>query len=93
MEKGYGTKTEKEHAGPSIMNKSRHKRSKFGDLPGDLSKQVKINMLEGNTPIQVFPWQTINDKCAKSYRKDFQKKANRRFRHNANKEINENSGS
>lgn len=44
-------------------------------------------MLEGNTPIEVFPWQTINDKCAKSYRKDFQKKANRKFRHTVDKDI------
>jgi len=76
-----------------VMNKSRHKRTKFGCQPGDLSKRVKIAMLEGNTPIEVFPWQTVNDKCAKTYRKDFQKKANRRFRHNTDKEINENSGS
>jgi len=75
------------------MNKSRHKRAKFGDLPGDLSKSIKIAMLEGNTPIEAFPWQIINDKCAKSYRKEFQKKANRKFRHNSEKDINENSGS
>ena len=75
--------------------KTRYKRAKFGCLPGDLSKRVKIAMLEGSTPIEVFPWQIINDKCAKSYRKDFQKKANRKFRHTAEKEIkdNENSGS
>lgn len=58
------------------MNKSRHKRNKMGCVPGDISKFRKIEMLEKG-----------NSECAKSYRKDFQKKANRKFRHN--KEIEE----
>jgi hypothetical protein len=73
------------------MKNSRHKRAKFGCLPGDLPKRVKIAMLEGNTPIEVFSWQIVNDKCGKSYRKDFQKKANRKFRHNSNKDIKDQS--
>jgi hypothetical protein len=50
----------------------------MGCLPGDIYKTRKAAMLEGK------------DKrpCAKTYRKDFQKKANRKFRHNTNKEIN-----
>lgn len=48
----------------------------MGCLPGDIHKSKKIAMLEGeSTPV------------AKSYRKDFQKKANRNFRHKAHKEI------
>ena len=48
----------------------------MGCLPGDIYKTKKAAMLEGeNTP------------CAKSYRKEFQKKANRRFRHNSDKDI------
>jgi hypothetical protein len=62
------------------MNKARHKRSKMGCLPGDLPKSKKIRMLEGeDTP------------PAKTYRKDFQKKANRKFRHDSNKEIKDQS--
>lgn len=57
--------------------KSRYKRTKMGCLPGDVSKGSKAKMLEGKS----------DSLGAKSYRKDFQKKANRRFRHNAKKEI------
>lgn len=58
------------------MNKSIYKQAKFGDLPGDISKSKKIKMLEGeNTP------------CAKLYRKDFHKKANKKFRHEGIKNV------
>ncbi len=60
------------------MMKSRHKRAKMGCLPGDISKGRKAKMLEGKD----------NSPAAKSYRKDFQKKANRKFRHTAVKEKN-----
>ena len=69
------------------MEKAKYKRSKFGCLPGDIPKRFKIAMLEKNVPIQVFPWQIISNKAAKTYRKDHQKKANRQHRHNADKEI------
>lgn len=49
----------------------------MGCLPGDVSKVRKAKMLEGKD----------NSPGAKSYRKDFQKKANRKFRHEAKKEI------
>lgn len=69
---------------------SNYKRTKMGCLPGDISKQMKIAMLEGDVPIQVFEWQTISAAAAKSYRKDHHKKANRRHRRGAKKEIDEN---
>lgn len=50
-----------------------YKRSKMGCLPGDYSKKVKIAMLEKRDTI-------VGANCAKSYRKDFCKIANRRFR-------------
>jgi hypothetical protein len=62
----------------------------MGCLPGDISKKFKIAMLEGDVPIQVFPWQIISAVAAKSYRKDHHKKANRRHRRGAKKEIDEN---
>ena len=67
-------------APPTMKN---YKRSKMGCLPGDLPKRIKIAMLEGNVPIRVFPWQIINAKAAKTFRKDHHKKAKRRFRHQA----------
>lgn len=66
---------------------SRHKRSKMGCLPGDIAKHFKIAMLEKDVPIKVFDWQILTVKTAKSYRKDFQRKANRRWRHNSPQEI------
>ena len=47
-----------------------YKRSKFGCLPGDIAKSLKIAMLEGK----------IKKPVAKSYKRDHVKKANRRFR-------------
>ena len=63
------------------MNKSRHKRTKMGCLPGDVSKGSKAKILEGKS----------DSLGAKTYRKDFQKKANRRFRHNTDKDIKDQS--
>lgn len=54
-----------------MSERSKYKRSKMGHLPGNISKGKKVAMLEGE-----------NTNVAKSYRKDFQKKANRKFRHN-----------
>lgn len=53
------------------MQISKHKRTKFGMLPGDIPKHDKIALLEGKTPL------------AKSYKKDFVRKANRRTRHSS----------
>jgi len=72
-----------------MMERARYKRSKMRCLPGDVHKSIKIAMLEKNVPIEVFPWQIISSKAAKVYRKEHQKKANRRHRHNADKEIQE----
>ena len=57
------------------MTKSRFKRSKMGKLPGELPICLKAILLEGRTP------------QSKSFRKDHQYRANRRFRHNALAEI------
>lgn len=61
------------------MRKARYKRSKVGDMPGDCSMGIKIAMLEDR----------LSDERnrAKAYRKEHHKIANRRFRHNAMKEI------
>lgn len=61
-----------------------YKRTKMGALPGDWPRYYKIRMLE----------QGINpgpDGCltAKTFRRDFVKKANRRFRHNRTWRIDE----
>ena len=69
------------------MEQARYKRSKMGCLPGDVPKRYKIAMLEKDVPIQVWPWQIISDKAAKTYRKDHQKRANRRWRHQAAEKI------
>jgi hypothetical protein len=63
------------------MEKSRYKKSKMGCLPGDVWKGIKIAMLEDKLPGQ--------GKRSKSYRKEQHKKANRRFRHEAEREIEE----
>ena len=55
------------------MSNRAYKVTKMGELPGDIPRQQKIQMLENpQTP------------CGKSYKKDHVKKANRRFRHNKN---------
>lgn len=49
---------------------SRHKKTKFGMLPGDIPKRDKIHMLEkGESP------------PSKTYKRDFVRIANRRTRH------------
>jgi hypothetical protein len=68
------------------MNRARFKRCKVGDLPGDVPMRVKIAMLEGRVPIQVFPWQVMTEAAAKSYRKDHHRKANKKFRLSARSE-------
>lgn len=64
-----------------------YRRSKMGHLPGDLHKSDKIAMLEGDVPFEVFPWQTVGAACAKFYRRDHHRKANRRFRHQGKWEL------
>lgn len=59
----------------------------MGQVPGDISRGKKIAMLEKDVPVVVSAWHLIGEKCAKSFRKDHHKRAERRFRHNANKEI------
>lgn len=53
------------------MKNSLYKHTKMGELPGDISRSKKIEMLEN-------PATSV----ARSYKKDHVKKANRRFRHN-----------
>lgn len=48
---------------------SEHKRVKHGEQPGDISRAAKIHMRESSIEFNVFPWQTINWKCIKSFRK------------------------
>lgn len=61
------------------------KRTKHGQLPGDLPKAIKIRMRECKEPIEVYYGpghsQIINTNCIKKFRKDLAKRGNRRFRH------------
>ena len=56
---------------------SRHKRTKMGQVPGDISPRAKAEMLENPA---------VN-KRNKSYKRDFVKAANRRDRHKAHDKI------
>lgn len=62
------------------MNRSIHKRGKFGQLPGSLSKRLKIRMLESREPFSVSPWQEISVKSISTYRNNHYKKLKKRFR-------------
>lgn len=55
-----------------MSERSKYKRIKMGHLPGDISTGKKAAMLEGKD----------KSACAKSYKKDFKKTANKKFRHN-----------
>jgi hypothetical protein len=62
----------------------RHKRTKIGMLPGDISIQAKARMLEKGVrvlPPSMDPKGTIGRKCAKGMKKGIVRKANRRARH------------
>lgn len=64
-------------------NLSRHKKTKLGMLPGDIPIQGKARMLEKRErvlPESMDPKGTIGAKCAKSYKRDVVKLANRRVR-------------
>jgi hypothetical protein len=60
----------------------KYKYSKFGSLPGTITKWAKIYMLEHKEPLEYTEKHIINKNQIKSYKKEFVKKANRRFRHN-----------
>lgn len=51
-----------------------HKRVKHGQQPGDIPKHDKIAMREKKTPIEIFPWHTITEKAAKTYRNGLREK-------------------
>lgn len=51
------------------------KRVKHGEQPGDVHRSAKIAMREKKTPIRIFPWQSLDDACAKSFRKYLQEKS------------------
>lgn len=65
-------------------NLSRHKRTKFGQLPGDLTVQAKACMIEkGVQPrFRHLSEQTDEERRrhAKSFKRDFVRMANRRSR-------------
>lgn len=51
------------------MKLGEHKRVKHGQQPGDVDRWHKIDMREKRTPVYVFPWQTLNEACAKAFRR------------------------
>lgn len=57
---------------------SRHKKTHFGCLPGDVPKHVKIEMLEKGTDRE-----SISPDAGKTYKKIVVRKAQRRTRRNA----------
>ena len=64
-------------------NLSRHKKTKLGMLPGDIGIQGKAQMLGKRVrvlPESMDPKGTIGAKCAKGYKQDVVKMANRRTR-------------
>lgn len=64
-------------------NLSRHKRTKLGMLPGDVPIQTKARMLEDGVrelDSRFDPTGKIGRNCAKSYKKDVVRMANRRAR-------------
>ena len=57
------------------------KKMKMGQLPGDLSRWTKIRMLEGDVPLALGEEDAKSfKKCAKSFKRDHVKRANRNFR-------------
>jgi hypothetical protein len=68
-------------------SRSIENKTKMGQLPGDLSIRTKVAMMEGKVPLKVFPWQTITEACAKSFRKAIHALAKSRSRQNAKKTI------
>ena len=56
------------------MEKAQYRKSKFGCVPGDVYKGVKIAMLEGRHP---------DESRSKSFQREHHRRANRRFRHEA----------
>ncbi len=69
------------------MKNARFKRSKMGQLPGDLSIRTKIRMMEKDEPIDVFPWQRISTKVIKIFRKIQKQRAEKKFRRGRAAEI------
>ena len=65
-------------------NLSRHKKTKLGMLPGDIPIQAKARILEKlvkDLPESVDPRGTLSRSCAKSFKKEVVRMANRRARH------------
>lgn len=63
-----------------MASRNLHKRTKFGQLPGDIPIGAKIHMLEGGDEFYLFPWQKITKEGMKVFKNEFVQKANRRFR-------------
>ena len=66
-------------------SRSRYKRTNMGQVSGDFPVQYKARMLESRLPFYV-PYsrtsrQFIGSECIKSFCKQFERKASRRFRH------------
>jgi len=62
------------------MKNASFKKSKMGQLPGDVSIRTKIRMMESNEPIKIFLWHEINTKAIKAFRKVQKRKAEKRLR-------------
>ena len=56
------------------------KRIKHGELPGDISRRAKIRMREIGDRFDVWPWQTISENCANTFRRFLQDKSKSRQR-------------
>lgn len=62
------------------MKKSEFKKSKMGKLPGEFSIRTKIRIIEEDGPISIFPWQELDTKPIKAFRKMQRRRAEKRLR-------------
>ena len=63
-----------------MTRQNEHKRHKFGQMPGDLSKRTKIAMLEG-------PAGLVDDPHARAFRRMLKKESKAKQRHRDKKEV------
>lgn len=71
------------------MGKADYRKQKAGkSFPGDVSRDIKIQMLEKpRGSIRVFAWQSIPEKAARAWAKGVKRRMNKRFRRRSKAEL------
>lgn len=70
------------------MGKHRHQKvAKMRQMPGDLHRLRKIQMMEKDVPVEVFPWQTLTPRTAKSFRSVQRKRAKVKVKRRLDREM------